>query len=119
MNITPEQEKIVNTLLKQAVDFLFEEKNAVALADSAKGGNPADVIAQFSVQLLKGQYDAAGMAGKQLDITAMAIAGREVAKIMAQILVLAGVIKPEQAEAVAQEAFQKGVQLHNQSAGGA
>jgi hypothetical protein len=114
---SPEQEAIVNKLLKQAVDFLFEEENAVQLVEAAKAQGPVDAIAQFAVQLVTQQYKAADMAGKQLDMAAVALAGREIGKIMAQILVLAQVIKPEQAEQIASEAFQKGIAMHNQSAG--
>lgn len=116
--VSPEQEEIVNKLLKQAVDFLFEEENAVALVEAARAQGPAEAVAQFAVQLVTQQYKAAEMAGKQLDMTAVALAGREVGKIMAQILVLAQVIKPEEAEQVARQAFEQGIAMHNQSVGG-
>lgn len=114
---TPEQAEIIDKLMKQATDFLFEEENAIQLVEAAKAQGPVDAIAQFAVQLVTQQYKAADMAGKQLDMYAVAMAGKAIGNIMAMILALAGVIKQEQAEQIAQQAFEKGVATHNQSAG--
>lgn len=113
---TPEQQKVIDTLLKQAVDFLFEEEQAMALVNAAKASSPVEAISQMAVQLLRQQFEAAKRGGKNLEMVDTVLAGRDIAKIMAQILVLAGVIDKSEAEPIAKEAYEKGIALHNQSA---
>lgn len=117
--LKPEHEKDADILIKQAIDFLFEEVNAQALIDMAKASDPVSAIVNMTLKLVRGQYDAARMAKKELEAIPVVFAGREIAKIMAHILVLGKVIPPEQAESVAAEAFKIGIEQHNQQAGGA
>ena len=113
-----EQEiKMVNLIIKQASQVLLDEQNAEDIATMAKQGDPVEAIVTAVLPVLKQVYEAATSSGAKLDQRVMALAGREVIKILVGILGATGVIAPEQANEVATKAFQMGIERHNASVG--
>lgn len=118
MSFSDEEIKQVNLIIRQASQVLLDDKNMEDIATTAKQGDPVVAIVQSVLPVLKNVYEAASRAGKQLDMKVMALAGRELIKILVAVLGAAGVIAPEQAGQVAAQAFDQAIQEHNAQVGG-
>ena len=107
------QQQQVDLAVKQAVDFIFSKENANALADAAESSDPVTAIVDTATQVLKGIYEAARQAGHELTVEIVAVIGFNIAHIFASVLSLADIIKPEEVESVAKQAYDVAIQNHN------
>lgn len=115
--LPPELQQQVDLGVKQATDFILQYDNANALANMADSSDPITAIVETGIPLLNTIYEAAGKAGRELDQRVVASIGFNVAHVMASVLALADVIKQEDVEPLAKQAYQAAIDKHNQGAG--
>jgi hypothetical protein len=118
-NFTDGEIKVVNKVIRQAMQVLLEQSAMNNLANTAKrSGDPAKAIAGAVLPVIRHVYAAAHQAGGQLDIRVLTLAGREIIKVLVAVLGASGVIHPEQATQVVSQAYQATIDGHNAAAGG-
>lgn len=117
---SPQEIKIVNTMIRQGSQVLLKDSNMDALGARVKQGpdGAAQAIAEAVLPVVKSVYEAATRAGVPVRIEVALLAGRELVKIVVAVLGAAGLIDPQQAGQMATQAFDAGVQAHNQAQGG-
>lgn len=115
--LPPEQQQQVDLGVKQATDFMLQYENAEQLATMAETTDPVTAIVDMGLPLLNTIYAAAKEAGRELSQPVVASIGFNVAYVMASVLALADVIKQEEIEPLAKQAYQAALDKHNQGAG--
>lgn len=102
---TPQQKQVYDTLVIQALKFVFQNENAQRFAQSAKN-NPINALVDTTTLVMKKLKQAAEMAQRNYvgDPKFIIPAGNEIMGHMVEMLVAFGVVPKEQAGQILQAA---------------
>ena len=102
----PQEQKAYGEMVKMALGFMFDEKNAGTLKKMAGQGDPVDAIASMASMTLKQMAESAKLAGKDITPYVQGV-GKELIGHMVDMLVTFKVIPPDSMAQVAQAALQQ------------
>lgn len=104
---TPQQKQVYDTLVIQALKFLFQADNAERFVQQAQS-DPVMAMVNTTTLVLKQMKQAATMAGRDYvgGLTFIVPAGKEIIGHLTELLVAFGVIPKDQAQAMLQQAQQ-------------
>lgn len=102
----PQEQKAYGEMVKMALGFMFDEKNAATLKKMASAGDPSDAIASMAVMVLKQMMESAKLAGKDMTQYVQGV-GKEIIGHMVDMLITFKVIPEAQAPQAMQSALQQ------------
>lgn len=111
---TPQEKKVYDTIVLQALRFFMQKEQAARLEEMAKSSDPAEAIATSTATVIKQIVQAAKDGGHALTMTYIKPAAKEVMSHLIEMLVAFKDIPQEQAGQVLQQA----IQLFDQITGG-
>lgn len=117
--ISPEQKQQFDLALKQAIEFLTDGENPKVILQRAETKGPEKAAIDTMMPLLQNIYEAAREAGAEVGTEVMFAVGVHVLKVIAELLVMAGVIEEGQVEEFAKNVTRQAIQQHNAQFGGA
>lgn len=112
--LSPEQEKAMGIMLKQAMGVLTEESTVDLLLQKAQS-DPKAAILDAVVPLLKAIYGAAQQAGAQVEFTTLLATGLAIILKLAELLASEGIIEEQQIPTFSAEVAKIAVEQHNAS----
>lgn len=116
--ITPQEKKVYDMVVKQALGFLLKDETAQHIIDKAQVGNPKTAVVEAVMPLLTSIYQSATSAGVDISQKIILAAGIEVLAILAQMMAVAGIIREEDVPSFARDAGYEAVNRHNAQFGG-
>ena len=112
MKATPQQKQVYDTILLQALRFLFSEQNAQQFAEQAKA-DPVEAMVSLTTVLLKQIKTAAASAGRNYvgDPAFIRAAAKELMRHEVEMLVAFGIVSKEQAGQVYDQALKQFLEI--------
>ena len=107
-NVSPEEQKIYDAFVDNALAVIYDEKSLPQIIESLKGdGNPVDGLANTAVTVVVRVQDSAEQAGQELPPDVVFHAGSEILQDLAQLAEKAGIhqFSPEEIEGAAFQAM--------------
>ena len=107
-NVSPEEQKIYDAFVDNALSVIYDEKSLPQIIESLKGdGNPVDGLANTAGTVVVRVQDSAEQAGQELPPDVVFHAGSEILQDLAQLAEKAGIhqFSPEEIEGAAFQAM--------------
>lgn len=117
--LPPEQQKYLDLALKQAIGFMTSGDAPEQLVNDAEKLGAEKAAIQTMMPLLQNIHASAQQSGAKVGTDVMVAVAIHVIKIMAELLVMAGVLKDNQVQGFAKTVTAQAIQQHNAQFGGA
>lgn len=114
--MSPEARQQFELIINQATDYIMLDESMDSLVALSKQ-SPAEGVANLATTVLRGIYEAASNAGKEIAPEILSMASGQVAIIFSSILANEKVIEVGQIAAVAEDAYKIALEKHNAGIG--
>ncbi len=112
--LDPNQKKMFDLIIKQAMGFLLKDENAKAIVAKAQAGDPKQAVAEAVTPLLTGIYGAANGANAKLSTVTLLAAGIEIIGVLAKMLEAADILTEQEIPAFCADVAKMAVAAHNE-----
>lgn len=115
--LSPEQKRQFDLAMKQALEHLTSGDTPKLILKKAQMVGPEKAATDAIVPLLQAIHAASAKVGKPVATDVLVAVGMHCLRVIAELLVMAGVLKYNQVQQFAQTVTQQAIKLHNSQVG--
>lgn len=117
--LTPEQKRQFDIAMKQALEHLTSGNVPQMIVKKAQMLGPEKAATEAIVPLLQAIHAASSKAGNPVATDVLVAVGMHCLRVIAELLVMAGVLRDNQVQTFSQTVTQQAIRMHNAQFGAA